>query len=46
MLHRLGLSKIVNVKIAALSDTKPIAENTTEAGRILNRRADITFIPE
>ena len=46
MLHRLGLSKTVNVKIAGLSDTKPIAENTTEAGRILNRRADINFIPE
>jgi len=46
MLHRLGLSEKVNVKIAALSDTKPIAENTTEAGRKLNCRADITFIPE
>jgi len=46
MLHRLGLSKKVNVKITGLSDTKPIAENTTEAGRKLNRRTDITFIPE
>jgi len=46
MLHRLGLSKNFNVKITALSDTKPITENTTEAGRILNCRADITFIPE
>jgi outer membrane protein OmpA-like peptidoglycan-associated protein len=46
MLHRLGLSKKVNVKIAVLSGTKPNAENTTEAGRKLNRRADITFIPE
>jgi OOP family OmpA-OmpF porin len=45
MLHKLGLSKKVDVKIVGLSDTKPIAENTTEAGRILNRRADITFIP-
>jgi outer membrane protein OmpA-like peptidoglycan-associated protein len=42
----LGLSKKVNVKIAVLSGTKPNAENTTEAGRKLNRRADITFIPE
>ena len=46
MLHRLGLSKKVNVKIAVLSGTRPNAENTTEAGRKLNRRADITFIPE
>jgi outer membrane protein OmpA-like peptidoglycan-associated protein len=46
MLHKLGLSKKVDVKIAGLSDTKPISDNTTEAGRKLNRRADITFIPE
>ena len=45
MLHKLGLSRKVDVKIVGLSDTKPIAENTTETGRILNRRADITFIP-
>jgi OOP family OmpA-OmpF porin len=46
MLHKLGLSNKADVKITALSDTKSIADNTTEAGRILNRRADVTFIPE
>ncbi len=46
MLNRLGLSKKIDVKIAGLSDTKPVAENTTEAGRKLNRRAEVTFIPE
>ena len=46
MLHKLELSKDFDVKIAGLSDTKPIADNTTEAGRKLNRRAYITFIPE
>jgi len=46
MLHKLELSKDFDVKIVGLSDTQPIADNTTEAGRKLNRRADITFIPE
>jgi outer membrane protein OmpA-like peptidoglycan-associated protein len=46
MLHKLGLNKKVDVKIIGLSDTKPVAENTTEAGRKLNRRAEITFIAE
>lgn len=46
MLNKLGLSKSIDVKIAGLSDTKPIADNTTEEGHMLNRRADITFMPE
>jgi outer membrane protein OmpA-like peptidoglycan-associated protein len=46
MLYKLGLDKKANVKITGLSETKPIADNTTEAGRKLNRRATVTFIPE
>jgi len=46
MLYKLGLSKKVEVRITGLSDTKPISDNNTEAGRKLNRRADLTFIPE
>ena len=46
MLFKLGLDKKAIVKITGLSDTKPIADNTTEAGRKLNRRATVTFIPE
>jgi outer membrane protein OmpA-like peptidoglycan-associated protein len=45
MLHKLGLSKQADVKIAGLSDTKPIADSTTEEGRMLNRRAEISFVP-
>ena len=46
MLYKLGLDKKANVKITGLSETRPIADNTTEAGRKLNRRATVTFIPE
>ena len=46
MLHKLELSKNYDVKVAGLSDIKPIADSSTEAGRILNHRADITFFPE
>ena len=46
MLYKLGLSKKVEVRITGLSDTKPISDNNTEAGRKLNRRADVNFIPE
>lgn len=46
MLFKLGLSKKVEVRITGLSDSKPISDKNTEAGRKLNRRADVTFIPE
>jgi len=46
MLYKLGLSKKVDVRITGLSDSKPISDKNTEAGRKLNRRADVTFIPE
>jgi len=46
MLYKFGLSKKVEVKASGLSDTKPISDKKTEAGRKLNRRADVTFIPE
>jgi outer membrane protein OmpA-like peptidoglycan-associated protein len=46
MLNKLDLNKTFDMKIAGLSDIRPIADSSTEAGRILNRRADITFIPE
>ena len=46
MLYKLGLSKKVEVRITGLSDSKPISDKNTEAGRKLNRRADVTFIPE
>ena len=46
MLYKLGLSKKVEVRITGLSDSKPISDKNTEAGRKLNRRADVTFMPE
>ena len=46
MLYKLGLSKKVEVRITGLSDSKPISDKNTEAGRKLNRRADINFMPE
>ena len=46
MLNKLDLNKTFDVKVAGLSDIKPIADSNTEAGRTLNRRADVLFIPE
>lgn len=45
-LHKMGLSRQIKLEMGALGDSKPAASNDTPEGRKLNRRADISFVPE
>jgi outer membrane protein OmpA-like peptidoglycan-associated protein len=37
---------ITRIAIQGLGDLRPIGDNATEAGRALNRRVDVSLIPD
>ena len=45
-LHKMGLSRQIKLEMGALGDSKPAASNDTPDGRKLNRRVEISFVPE
>ncbi len=45
-LNKIGVGKDIKLEIRALGDGKPVASNDTNEGRKLNRRVDVSFMPE
>ncbi|MEE9912622.1 MAG: OmpA family protein [Deltaproteobacteria bacterium] len=45
-LNKMGLGKNIKVELRALGDSKPVASNDTAEGRKMNRRVEVSFIPE
>jgi outer membrane protein OmpA-like peptidoglycan-associated protein len=45
-LNKMGVNKNIKVEIRAVGDGKPAASNDTTEGRKLNRRVDLSFVPE
>jgi outer membrane protein OmpA-like peptidoglycan-associated protein len=43
VLQQIGIDNHYQVTIQGFGETKPVAENTTEQGRVLNRRVEILF---
>jgi outer membrane protein OmpA-like peptidoglycan-associated protein len=46
MFKKMGLSDKVKVELKGMGDAKAAAENDSEEGRKLNRRVELSFIPE
>ena len=45
-LNKMGLGKETKLEIRAVGDGKPVASNDSMEGRKLNRRVDVSFLPE
>ncbi len=45
-LNKMGLSKDIKLELRVMGDGKPAASNDTPEGRKLNRRVEVSYIPE
>ncbi len=46
VLNKMGLSKDIKLELRVMGDSKPAASNDTPEGRKMNRRVEVSFIPE
>jgi outer membrane protein OmpA-like peptidoglycan-associated protein len=46
MFKKMGLNDKAKVELKGMGDAKAVAENDSEEGRKLNRRVELSFIPE